>query len=317
MVELANAVFGRGGGLEMGSAFPTLFHPDNADWLRTFWDGDRAVSHVGIWRGHVWTHGRRLAVAHVGAVCTRPEYRSQGLAWGLLVDALTRLQADGVALLFISGDRSLYRRLGARPFGALLKYRVTGAALQGLRHEATSVVPEAGPERLMPVYGAEPLRYERSAREWHLLLPGRGYVGDRQPLVADDGAAYLLPGKADHGILSVDEFAGPRPAVLAALPAALARAGAEAADLRVQQEDAEMQALLAEADLVPGAVRHQGTIRVLNPRACAEGLSIPQPPAWPGAIGDPTEAEAAARWTEWLFGPGGLTLPRNDGLNYI
>lgn len=55
----------------LASMYPTLFHADNAHWLRTFWDGDRPVSLVAVWRGEIETF-RRRKVARVGSVCPCP-----------------------------------------------------------------------------------------------------------------------------------------------------------------------------------------------------------------------------------------------------
>lgn len=311
VVELANTIFGRGR-FDMGASFPTLFCSDNGPWLRTFWHGNLAVSLIGVWRGLVWTQGRSLTVAHVGAVCTRPEYRARGLASTLLVDALRRLRSEGVALVLISGSRSLYRRMGARPFGRLLRFRVEREALEALRLPAPLLVE--GTEPLRRIYDAEPLRYQRSAQEWRVLLPAKGYTGDRGPLLTPD--AYVLVGDLDGAVLPVDEFAGARPGVLAVLAAALARSGAQAATVLVQPDDAEMVALLTAAGLPWEPVGHQGIIRVLDGRTCAAALGLTAP-AWPGEIGEEAEADAAAQWTQWLLSDGGLQLPRNDGMQYI
>jgi len=322
VLELVDSVF-RGG---MGALFPTLFHPANAEWLRCFWDGRSAVAHAGIWHGRIRSRGRRLAVAHLGAVCTRPEYRGQGLAGALLAEALPRLRAAGVGLLLISGDRSLYRRIGARPFGRLLRYRV---GLDEARRwaDAALAVEAPGPsaaEEFAPLQALEAVRYERTAQEWRLLLPGRGYVppgqGGSAFAVRRPGgelAAYLLLGGARRrgpARLSVHEFAGERAAVLAALPAALAAAGAEAAELLVQPADGPLRALLEAAGLVAAAEPQQGTARVLDYRACARAFGL-HPPGQPPPLGSPAEAEFAAAWTTDFAQA--HELPRNDGLNYI
>jgi len=329
VVELADAIFG-GGSNNMGPSFPTLFSAENSTWLRTFWEGSVPVAHVGIWRGAVWTGGHRLTVAHVGAVGTLPERRRQGLAGALLSDVLPRLRDDGVAVLFISGDRSLYRRLGARPFGHLSRYRVPVAALTGEAGSRTE--PPSGFAALAGLYAAEPLHYERSLADWACLLPAKGYLPAREqsalcvwdPRGGPGPAAYLLLGRprrpkvAGDGpvVLPVDEFAGDRHAVLAGLATALDAVGADAAELIVQPGDARMHRLLRDRGLPAEPCGHQGIARVLNFAAAASALRRPAPSPL-GPLGDPAEAAAAGAWTESLFGRGGVELPRNDGLNYI
>jgi GNAT superfamily N-acetyltransferase len=329
VLALVNAVFT---GEDMGAAFPTLFHPDNAQWLRTFWDGGTAVAHVGVWLGRIWSRGRPLAVAHVGAVCTRPEYRRQGLAGALLADALPRLRSAGVGLLLISGDRSLYRRLGARPFGRLLRYRIAreqAGAAESARLAVAAPDPRAAAAEMAALYDQEPVRYARAPAEWAALLPAKGYVPPARGLAAAtarrlDGtlAAYLLLGRVRQprpeeqapAVLPVHEFAGERAAVLAALRAALDAAAAEVAELLVQPGDGHLRRLLEDRGLVPEACRHQGTARALRYEACAAAFGLAPPAALP-PLGSAGEADLAARWTAALTEAN--ELPRNDGLNYI
>lgn len=328
VVALANAVFSSEHG-RMGPEFPTLFHPDNGDWLRTFWAGGAAVAHVGVWRGRVHAGAATLAVAHVGAVCTHPDYRGRGLASALLLDALERLRATGTALVLISGARGLYQRVGARPFGVLLEYEVDAAALERVPLPEVAVAPAHDPAELMPLYRAEPYRYERSEAEWRALLPAKGYwPPDRGhgTLVATDGGepvAYLLLGGtrplATGGrVLAVDEYAGDREAVLVAVGAALAQGGVTGVALQVRPGDVALRRLLEAADLIATPAKQQGTARVLDPSAFAPLNPWEPRPTLPELpYGDPVEAEAAAALTQRLLGPGGLELPRNDGLNYI
>ncbi len=328
VVELCNDVFSQEE-RQMGPEFPTLFRAENAEWLRTFWAGDRPVAHLGVWRATVRVPGRHLPVAHIGAVCTLPEYRGQGLGTDLVADALRRLRSAGTALLLISGGRGLYQRIGARPFGALLRYRVEPAVLDGIPLPEYRVETPPGPAVLARVQARESTRYERSLEDWELLLPAKGYLPttrERGSLVALDGdeaESYLLLGPvradAEGGPrLDVDEYGGEREGVLAALAVAMRAAGVAAATLRVLPGDVEMRRILEGAGLAAEIGHHQGTGRILDPAAFRPlNHWDPAPQLPPGPLGDPAEAEAAAALTERLLGPGGLELPRNDGLNYI
>ena len=348
VIALADAIFG-GEDPRMGPEFPTLFSAANAAHLLTFWDGPAPVSLVGFWRGAVWTHGRRLPVAHVGAVCTRPDYRAQGLAGALLAEGMSRLRAEGVALLLISGDRSLYRRIGARRFGHLRRYRLGAAALGGRPAPVGAdapgpsagggpwtMLPARAPAELAALYAREPVRYERSAAEWTALLAAKGYLPPargRLALCAWGGAggagpaAYALcgpvrrPRSGEGGaVLPVVEFAGERRAIPGLLGEALRQTGAEAAELLVQPGDAPLAALLAAVGAGAEACGHQGTARILDfaAFASATGTETPAAGVEPGPEAD---ARAAADWTVACLGDGaggaGLELPRNDGLNYI
>ncbi len=313
----------------MGPHFPTLFRASNAEWLRTFWDGDVAVSHAGFWLGRIRSHGRDLAVAHLGAVCTRPDYRGRGLAGALLADALPRLREAGVGLLLISGDRSLYRRIGARKFGRLLRFRVGRAAAEALASgwslDRLGPPADGAAAAMADLQAREPVRYHRTAGDWLLLLPAKGYLtagdGRGAALVRPAGgggpAAYLLWGTprraADAGPPSVpiDEFAGPRAAVLGGLAAILEATGCETAVLQAQPGDGDLLEALRRLGVEADEVPHQGTARVVDPRRCGVAPDGAPLPAW----ADPGEPDAAAAWTASLAAA--WELPRNDGLQYI
>lgn len=171
---LADEVFEVSPGWMIGH-YPTLFRGDNAAWLRTFWDRARPVSLVAVWRGEIETFGRRLPVARVGMVCTRPEYRGRGLASVLLRDALAHLQAHGTALVVISGRGALYQRAGSRIFGDLREFFVDAAALAaGPASDFECVSPQVPDAAVLAdmahLHEREPVRYVRSAEDWRLLL---------------------------------------------------------------------------------------------------------------------------------------------------
>ncbi len=328
VVALADAVFKQG----MGPQFPTLFCAENGDGLRTFWRDGQPVALVGVWRGRVVVDGREAAVAHIGAVCTRPEHRGQGLATRLLLDALEGLRGEGTALALISGGRGLYRRLGAESFGTLLRCRVDAAALARVPGGPVEVSVATGVEPIAALQAVEPVRYVRSADDWIRLAAAKGYVpagrGRSAALVRRPGAAspsaYLLLGRVRRpeapqtgpGVLPVDEFGGDRDALWDALPEVLAASGAEVAELTAQPGDDALGARCRAAGVAMEGRRHQGTALVLDPDAFARVAGIAtEPGPWP-----PLGTDAAGRRAADLLARGfaaGLRWPRTDGLNYI
>ncbi len=349
VVALANRIFVRAGA-GMGRKFPTLFSAENGEWLRTFWDGDEPVSLVGVWRAEVLSSFGPLRVAHVGAVGTLPEFRGRGLATALLEDAFRRLHAEGTSLVFISGGRGLYLRLGARRFGRLWRYRALKGQVPGPGQDLwAGIVERLTEDELSAVrrlYAGEPVHYLRREDQWRSLLPAKGYLppeGGRGLCVvrrAGRIVAYLLHGSPRRTEapgspvrLAVDEFAGERAAVAAALPRLLEESGAEELDLLVQRSDQEMHALLGALGLVRVAATYSGTVRLLNVgvfldvagRVRPDLLRLRHAAAFDTAEG----AEEAAIMTGAAFGGGedagaeetdGLPLmevPRPDGLQFI
>ena len=348
-VELANRVFERAAG-DMGGKFPTLFCAGNAPWLRTFWDGGRPVALVGVWCGEVVSSAGPLRVAHVGAVATVPEARGRGLATALLQDAFARLHAARTSLVFISGARGLYLRLGARRFGRLWRYRWTGALearpAAAVRAEAVQSLSPEEWGALRRLYAAEPVHYLRGAADWRALLPAKGYLpaagGRGLYLVRRAGvpAAYLLVGaarRAEPGTAGVrcgvDEFAGEREAVVGALPQILEARGADALDLLVQGGDEPLHALLRGHGLAPAPAPYSGTVRLLHAGAFLDVVAGVRPDLQRLGHAAPFDSAAgvaeAVALTAASFGgegeageprPGGpvpLEVPRPDGLQFI
>lgn len=341
VAALADEVFDVPPGWMIGH-YPTLFRGDNSAWLRTSWDGGRPISLVAVWRGEIESFGRRFPVARVGMVATRPEYRGRGLAGALLRDALARLQAHGTALVIISGRGALYRRAGSRIFGDLREFFVDAAALvAGPISDFACVAPQAPDAAVLSdmahLHEREPVRYVRSAEDWRLLLPAKGYLPPslgRGTVLVRRGArtvAYALwdEGGADDGVLGLTEFAGERSALPVAVGWMLRHTGRARARLRVQPTDtpALRWAQAAGANPTPGPNGHSA--RVLDAETFLECLaSVPGPgpdsealrtlmPQVP--IGSAGEPERAAAFGQIALGPGphALPLPRTDGPNYI
>ncbi|HET7560704.1 MAG TPA: GNAT family N-acetyltransferase [Limnochordia bacterium] len=107
----------------MAELYPTLFAPQNApNWTVAEADG-RILSAVGMVPQPVRIGSARIVTAGIGSVCTAPEARGQGAAGRCLEAAMARALAIGAQLMWISGDRSLYRRAGCRPAGAFVERR--------------------------------------------------------------------------------------------------------------------------------------------------------------------------------------------------
>lgn len=337
VVELADRIF-VGAEAEMGANFPTLFSAENSDWLRTFWDDGRPVAHVGVWRGEIISSAGRLRVAHIGAVCTLPEYRTRGLATVLLEDAFARLAAEGVSLVFISGGRGLYLRMGARPAGRIIRYTLTRPAAEaGIEVVDAQALRDDELEGIRRLYEAEAVRYLRSAEEWGALLPGKGYIpparGRGLLLVRHHGrlVAYLLLGRPRlrEGLPAkqvIEEFAGDRQAVVGALGHVLELRGGTEVELEVQPEDV-LRRYLPGAK--PQIVRHMGTIRLLNLDALWDTVGPRRPdlmalrhePAYhPDAgaegLGNLVLAVLGAG-EDSTDGPDPIAIPRPDGMQYI
>jgi predicted N-acetyltransferase YhbS len=169
--ELADTVFRPG----MFAKYPQLFNPDNAENLRVCCvdenDGGRVVSHVGMIQRPATLFGCATRVGGIGAVGTLAAYRGSGLAGACFDDAARKARRDGVDLLLVSGDRSLYRRRGCLRVGDDVSFTLTAATSSGsdsplvvsLEPLADADLPQA-----RRIYQQEPVRLLRPPSDWDL-----------------------------------------------------------------------------------------------------------------------------------------------------
>lgn len=262
VVELVNQVFCVDAGKPptMGEQFPHFLSPENADNLFIFTDRGRPVSHAGLWMGAIHLPGVRLPVASMGSVCTLPEARSRGLADRLVQVALDRVRAQGRPLLFISGDRSLYRRNGAHPAGRFRRLqlaRVHAPTRAGYRGPEITLrgarLPAEAP-LLAALYQREPVRWHRTLADWSVLAGAAAFatiLGLRQELwlveAAGEPAACWVTGASTSppGEVMVLEHFGSRSALAASLGRLLEATGAERMQLPLLAGDPLIHELAA------------------------------------------------------------------------
>jgi len=269
LVGLANRVFRPHGG-DMRREYPLLFDPENLENLRVVKLDGRIVSHVGLSIRDASILGFPLRVVSVGAVCTAPEARGRGFATALMQDAVAHSRANGCSLMLISGSRGLYHRMGAVNLTAFLKCRIP----------ANSVPPVAGAIKVSPaeekdipllsqLYQREPVRFHRSAEDWHKLLKA-GMLMNHE---ADTFAAYDSRSLAAYACVQrptsdspprIGEYAGSRAAVRLMIPWIAKHYSAGSVEITLMPRDVEMQVLLQNEG---AAFEHQpfgGTVLIID-----------------------------------------------------
>jgi predicted N-acetyltransferase YhbS len=284
LVALANRVFRGERPGDMSAEYPLVFGRDNLDGMRII-PGDRGpVAHVGVCVRDAHLLGARVRVASIGAVCTDPDHRGRGCASALMEDAKRFARERGASLMLISGGRGLYHRLGYATVGRFHRYRLD----RSLTGKPTAPAVELGvhraeePSQVAALYQAEPVRFMRSASDWQRLMSAGmlmnaaadlvtvgheghlvAYMGVQRP--ADDAAA------ADR-VIRVQEIAGARQAIAAALPDLLERYDAAAVSVTVQPTDQEFAFLARERGWLPSTASFSGTLGVIDPAALMDAL---------------------------------------------
>jgi GNAT superfamily N-acetyltransferase len=340
-------------GLSMPREFPLLFHSDNAANLFYIRRGDDVLALAGTYPQMLAVNGATVRAVSVGAVCTAPRARGQGYATALLHAIRDQFQPSH-GLLLISGDRPLYRRLGAVPFGHLVQFAVerTSSVPGGTWVRACAPI-EAPIARLHALYVQHPVRYLRTPAAMAAMLTATGarrfrgnataprlwvagYGHDERPW------AYLVTtvDAASHGeqIVSVLEWGGVRSLVVAAVAHVVAGEDAARGSGLGQPNDVELDAAVRRAGGQTTAVRNGGTLCVINPDLVArdiepwleeqrgDALTLTR---WPGDTwrlegrqwAEGLEPQVLDRWqlAQFVFGANGLAvpLPNTLDLNFI
>jgi predicted N-acetyltransferase YhbS len=262
---------------------------------RVFADGGRTVSVVGMSYRPVRLGGTEHLACCFGGVCTDPDYRGRGLATRLLEDCRLKALADGADLVLISGRRGLYQRAGYCPVGhfdlcTVERHRIP----QPVAGYTVRPPLEADLPALMRLHLAESTRFVRSPERllglvcgkhiWNgrgetvVVLPNGGGtpVGYLTCQVGGRGQEELPP---NH--VRVLEVAGPRWALVHALPALMDRHGADELKVYVWGHDTELQRIAADCGWPSEPVTFHGSVGIIHPERFWEACV----PLFAGLIG--------------------------------
>ena len=247
--------------------------PVHRRMARIIVEDGRAVSNIQVLHNYASVYGSRFKVASIGGVCIREDCRGRGLASAVLHGCLEEAAAAGARILYVSGDRGIYRRNHCVNVGEFFQVDLRRDSL-GPAESSLSLrrVPTDEWPMLAPLHQAEPVRFLRradflssTAFWWDELNPEIWLVErERRAL------AYLVltpPRWGEPGDTTrfVAEYAGSRAAILAALPSLFEVGVVSSAQFSVPGWDRDMLHLLAGigAPLAPVTLPDH-TIRLLN-----------------------------------------------------
>jgi len=277
VVGLVNEVFmtPRGFPPILGEVFPLLFNVNNLDNLRIIVMDGKIISHVGIWEGSLLIYGSWFKVGMIGAVCTHKDFRGRGYASALVMDALRKMRMDGVDLVLISGDRSLYRRFGCFKSGIVYHYKVSGEKLKNSGHKFNIIPYDEGMiGDIISIYQREPVRYRRTREEFKLLLEVfkkiRRYdgfkAGIRLAAAGDKPLAYIaFSSFLSEDSLKVWEYAGLREAIPYLMANIFETEKTSSLEITVPFHDTEMLSLFERYGLDRPNMDSEASMLILNP----------------------------------------------------
>ncbi|WP_375104891.1 GNAT family N-acetyltransferase [Paenibacillus sp. RS8] len=339
---LADSIFREPGAISMKELFPLIFRPGLSHSYAAITEDGTVAAFMGLVPSTIKTGDAILNVFSIGAVCTAPAFRGQGLAGQLLEKCQAHAAEAGASLIFVSGDRSLYTRAGCVPFGGTQFAELNEGSAQAL---AAAAGEEWTLRPMQPgdFFAVNRLLNERetghvySPGELALLLGTEAYAGvlglaQRTLVAVRDGsiegfAAVAVPAAADvpaPSTATAVEWAGQPSAVAALLAKAALCGGVGALQVPVPWQERGLLALLREAGASLSAGANSGTVCIADRAAllrqtegCRKGhdlssvqddkelISLLFDPASPLHTSDPSgESEA-------------IPLPYMSGLHFI
>ncbi len=352
--KLANPIFGRDGRIEPSllDDFPLFYSAENSKNLYYVEDEKgNPISAAGVYKNVCSLEGIQLHVASLGNVWTLPEHRGQKLASRIVEEIVSDLEKEETSLLLVSGDESIYTRLGCCPAGSMIvaTYVRDGDVTGGGKFRTAHVQSEdreTHANALLEIHEKEPIRYVRNTAQMKVLLRTLGYLRryvNRQLFEVESEGRVVAYAVAALDSLStgeegksvrIIEYAGSRRAVVSSLEKILQYYEAGAVEFCFLPSDVEMMNFTSSLRLNFRREALQGMFRPLN----VEFLFSELAPWFSGKVsvsrdrnswlveGQFGEKKLASlqTMTSWLFGTNfgenfSLKIPlmRTDDLNYI
>ncbi|MGF7049657.1 GNAT superfamily N-acetyltransferase [Paenibacillus sp. DS2015] len=282
-VTLVEDVFCTEGDRYMESSFPSLFRPGISHSYGAFDEQGKIVSFMGMVPVMIKSLNASLFAFSMGAVCTDPQYRGQGIASKLLDLCQQHAREAGASLLFISGERSLYTRVGSVHFGKSRKFVIDADMTYGLTQGSLPwKIRDMEPTDIFTIHAL--LHRQSAAIQWGISDLQQAICAqpvaniqrqDQHIFVAEstnqEPAAFvvLAISKSHEGgeepIGTVVEWAGTSAAVIALLSHSIRQFHLSSLTLMVTWEQTELADLLDHAGVKPTSYEsNAGTVLVVD-----------------------------------------------------
>lgn len=296
---LADSIFREPGATSMKELFPLIFRPGLSHSYAAITEDGKVAAFMGLVPSTIKTGDAFLNVFSIGAVCTDPDFRGQGLAGQLLQLCQAHAAEADAALIFVSGDRSLYTRAGCVPFGGTHFAELNASSAQALAAAAGEewTLRPMQPGDFFAVYrllNDREAGHVYSPGELALLLGTEAYAGvlglaQRTLVAVRDGsiegfAAVAVPAAADvpaPSAATAVEWAGQPGAVAALLAKAALCSGVGTLQVPVPWQERSLLALLQDAGASLSGGANSGTVCIADREAllrqtegCRNGLDF-------------------------------------------
>ncbi|SEP77543.1 Predicted N-acetyltransferase YhbS [Virgibacillus subterraneus] len=266
-IELSNQTFREKDHTSMGDAFPQVFSKQLNQSFAAF-DGDQLVSFIGLVPSKMIIGNAALNTFSIGSVCTHSDYQGQGISTAILKKVYEFINQAGASLLFVSGDRGLYRRNDCYHFGKVYNYKIDN--IPDEQNYKGSVRKGSATDlfQVDDLIKAKEVRYETNIWEWAMLLDAGGYASifkQKQALyVAENHGtieAYVVIGVPENESAIVTDWGGNPEAIRGILTELLANNVVPKIDLTVPWQDSLHDKL---SDLPFKVEQNGGTVHIVN-----------------------------------------------------
>lgn len=267
----------------MEHSFPTIFKSGMSQSYAAFNDQGKLVSFIGMVPLIIHSDDAHLYAYSIGAVCTDPAYRGQGLAGQLFTLCQQHAKEAGASLMFISGDRSLYTRAGSMAFGEIGKYIIDTHVAERLEVQPSPwTISEMEPKDLFAVHDL--MMHKSAAIQWSITDLGQ-FIGaspmanihkmDQHILVARTETQEIvavaivavprIQSSEEAGMLI--EYAGNDTAVIELLLHSIRQFELQSLSVTIPWQDVELANRLQAADVSVERQNNAGTVLVIDGEA--------------------------------------------------
>ncbi|WP_102401143.1 GNAT family N-acetyltransferase [Haloimpatiens massiliensis] len=203
VLKLINHVFRdtRGENSTMGQEFPLLLNINNIGNMIGIYENNKPVSEVNFLKEKIYIESATINAASIGGVCTHENFRGKNYASRILDRVEEKMYKDGVDVVLISGERTLYTRRQCMKVKNFYKYTITPENLGKPHMEKNAVKSESNLcinkyqekyfDSMVQIYNLNSTRYKRTFKEFSTLLraatiPWGSYTYDKYVITRDD-----------------------------------------------------------------------------------------------------------------------------------
>lgn len=273
--EMSNCVFRSYGKSNptMFEEFPLLFSKDNIENIRIIVEDENPVANINYLPQMLSIYGHNVNVATLGGVGTLEEYRGRGYGTILLNDCIKRMTHEqNIDLLFISGNRNMYRTAGCMPAGWMYLFKVRSEDISEYNNSNISYIKYAEQDlsEWKRLYDSEYVRYIRNSENFSTLIKSKKFIErntiTRHELLLNNGfenIAYVVF-KIENNEGKIIEYAGSKQAVIDELPRIMKAYGILSMQGYIMPQDADLFEYCTGKGIEIEGRRLGGTMRIIN-----------------------------------------------------